>query len=285
MSPLGIPTQDGSAILKTCRSKRWKFFAAPRNSAQKLLALALCDVAPSLRRQIAGNLLGAEDPVDLANEPLYIARAGGQLRGAAWGQRQSGNIALFWPPQLEAGQVELTAYQLAEAVINDLDQTAIELTQVFLSAPDLATIKVLRHVGFRHVADLLYMSCESERFPLAAPEPCELEFVPYHGTQRGRLMQLIERTYEATLDCTALNGVRDIDQVINGYQGTGVFRPENWLFVRNQGRDVGLLLLADHPHAQPLGANVHGTGARCARTWLGQANYAICAVAGPRRKG
>ena len=63
-------------------------------------------------------------------------------------------------------------------------------------------------------------------------------------------MRLVERTYEGTLDCTALNGVRDIDDVINGYQATGVFRPENWLFVRSGGQDVGVLLLADHPQAR-----------------------------------
>jgi len=26
-----------------------------------------------------------------------------------------------------------------------------------------------------------------------------------------------------------------------------VYRPENWLFVRHEGEDVGVLLLADHP--------------------------------------
>jgi ribosomal protein S18 acetylase RimI-like enzyme len=105
----------------------------------------------------------------------------------------------------------------------------------------------LRRVGFRHIADLLYMTCESQVFPIAAPDPCDLDYVPYDTTQRGRLTQLIERTYENTMDCTALNGVRDIDHVINGYQATGLFRAENWLFVRYGGQDVGLLLLAAHP--------------------------------------
>ena len=77
--------------------------------------------------------------------------------------------------------------------------------------------------------------------------PSELDYVPYDGTQRGRLTELIERTYEGTLDCSELDGVREMDHVINGYQATGVFRPENWLFVRNGGQDVGVLLLADHP--------------------------------------
>jgi ribosomal protein S18 acetylase RimI-like enzyme len=214
------------------------------------LKLVLCDLAPSLRREIADGLLNVEDPGDLVHEPLFIARRGTKLCGAAWGQRQSGQIAVFWPPQLEPGEDENTAYRLAEAVIAALDGTSIEMTQVFLTAPEPETVKVLRHVGFSHLADLLYMTCESREFPLAAPEPCELDYVPYDATQRTRLARLVDQTYEGTLDCTALNGVREVDHVINGYQATGVFRPENWLFVRNSGEDVGVLLLADHPKAR-----------------------------------
>lgn len=214
------------------------------------LALVLCDLAPSQRREVAKVLLGVEDPADLANEPLYIARRGDDLRGAAWGQRQAGNIAVFWPPQLAAGEDEQTAYPLAEGVVRGFDETAIDMAQALLPAPTSQTINVLRHVGFRHLADLLYMTCESERFPLAAPEPCEIKFEPYETSQRGRMMRLIEETYERTLDCTALNGVRDIDDVINGYQATGQFRPENWQFVRSDGQDVGAVLLAEHPKAK-----------------------------------
>jgi ribosomal protein S18 acetylase RimI-like enzyme len=219
----------------------------PAEFRAEALALVLCDLAPSLRRIVAHGLLDAEDSAELANEALFVALRGTSLRGAAWGQRQSGNIAVFWPPQLEAGEDELTAIHLGEAVVAVLDETSVEMAQAILPAPSPQTVAVLRHVGFRHVADLHYLSCESDKFPLAAPETFELEFVEYQPRERERLVQLIERTYEGTLDCTALNGMRDIEHVVNGYQGTGVYRPENWLLVRNAGEDVGVLLLADHP--------------------------------------
>ena len=65
-----------------------------------------------------------------------------------------------------------------------------------------------------------------------------------------RLADVIQRTYEGTLDCTALDGARDMDDVIDGYKATGVFRRQNWMFVRHGGADVGVLLLADHPAAR-----------------------------------
>jgi ribosomal protein S18 acetylase RimI-like enzyme len=46
-----------------------------------------------------------------------------------------------------------------------------------------------------------------------------------------------------------LNGVRDVDNVVTGYQASGSYRPELWQLVRAHGEDVGMLLLADHPKA------------------------------------
>ncbi len=222
----------------------------PAGLRAEALAIVLCDLAPSQRREVAQPLLEVDNTAEFANEPLFIARRGEQLRGAAWGQRQPGSVAVFWPPQLVAGEEPRTAFPLAEAVVRELDATAIDLIQSLLPNPDPETIGVLRHVGFRHLADLLYLTCESARFPVAAPEPGNIKFEEYDGTQRGRLCRLIDRTYEGTLDCTALHGVREIGDVVDGYRATGVFRPQNWFFVRCGGQDVGVLLLADHPQAR-----------------------------------
>ncbi len=219
-------------------------------AASRSVAIVLCDLAPSQRREVAQPLLEVDNTAEFANEPLFIARRGEQLRGAAWGQRQPGSVAVFWPPQLVAGEEPRTAFPLAEAVVRELDATAIDLIQSLLPNPDPETIGVLRHVGFRHLADLLYLTCESARFPVTAPEPGNIKFEEYDGTQRGRLCRLIDRTYEGTLDCTALHGVREIGDVVDGYRATGVFRPQNWFFVRCGGQDVGVLLLADHPQAR-----------------------------------
>src|SRR5262245_54113582 len=92
----------------------------PAELRAEALRLVLCELAPSLRRDIAGSLLDSDDPHELANEALFIARRGPELRGAAWGQRQSGDIAVFWPPQLEAGEAPSTAEQLAESTVGAL---------------------------------------------------------------------------------------------------------------------------------------------------------------------
>ncbi len=220
----------------------------PPERLQESLGLVLVELSPNQRQEVATTLLHVEDPHELANEPLWISLQSGEISGAAWGQRLSGNLAIFWPPRLNAGTDDAVADQLAAAVIADLDHKNIDLTQVLLESPSESEIERLRRLGFRHLADLDFLTCEAERFPRTHTST-DIQFEAYTGRERARLAGLIERTYEGTLDCTDLNGVRDIDDVIIGYQGTGVYRPENWFFVRFDNADIGVLLLADHPAA------------------------------------
>jgi ribosomal protein S18 acetylase RimI-like enzyme len=226
-----------------------KIVRCPMERTAEALSLVLADIPPSQRRVYAGNLFEVEDPAEVSNEPLFVALCENTLVGAAWGQRQPGNFAVFWPPQL-VNPDNRVAQQLAENVVRMLDATTIEMTQVLLSEEQEASLGILTQAGFRHLAELLYLTCESPHFPRDVVSDTELDFVPYHGTLHARLRRSIERTYEGTLDCTALNGVRDVDNVISGYQSTGVFRSENWLIVRAGGNDVGVLLLAEHPQAR-----------------------------------
>jgi ribosomal protein S18 acetylase RimI-like enzyme len=219
----------------------------PPSRVTDALALVLTDVAPSMRREVGGRLL--DDPAAVAGEPLLVALRGERLCGAAWGQRQPGGVAVFWPAQLSPGERQETALLLTAAVARMLDDAAIELTQALLPAHDAPAVPVLKSAGFIHLADLLYLSCEAERFAHEPPNAPELQFVTYSTSRRSRLMKVLARSYDGSLDCAALNGMRSMDNVLTGYQNTGVFRPEYWLLVRARQRDVGALLLADHPGA------------------------------------
>ena len=67
-----------------------------------------------------------------------------------------------------------------------------------------------------------------------------------------RLLPLIEATYEGTLDCPLLNGLRTTADVVTSYRAVGAHRPDLWLLARCGQEDVGCLLLADHPEAGNL---------------------------------
>jgi ribosomal protein S18 acetylase RimI-like enzyme len=58
---------------------------------------------------------------------------------------------------------------------------------------------------------------------------------------------VLEQTYLDTLDSPGMDGVRPMDEVLQGYRQQGRHRPENWYFVREQDADIGALLLTEHP--------------------------------------
>jgi ribosomal protein S18 acetylase RimI-like enzyme len=109
-----------------------------------------------------------------------------------------------------------------------------------------ADAELLVAAGFRHVSDLLYLVCLADQFP--AHPPCtELQFESYSETLHARFARLVDATYENTLDCPAVNGVRNIEDVLQGYRATGSFDPERWFVVRHRGEEIGCLILTDYP--------------------------------------
>jgi ribosomal protein S18 acetylase RimI-like enzyme len=127
-----------------------------------------------------------------------------------------------------------------------LPPLGIRMAQALLPTDVGADAESLVAAGFRHVSDLLYLVCLADQFP--ASPPCrDLQFEPYSPALDARFADLVDATYEDTLDCPAVNGVRRIDDVLQGYRATGQFDPERWLMVRHQGEPVGCLILTAYP--------------------------------------
>jgi hypothetical protein len=106
--------------------------------------------------------------------------------------------------------------------------------------------KRLERVGYTHAADLLYLVSQLGQGEERVAE-FDVDFVPYTPTDRKRLSAIVERTYINTLDVPNLDGIRDVADVLDGYEQTGDFSPDHWFFIRSSGKDVGCLLLNDHP--------------------------------------
>jgi GNAT superfamily N-acetyltransferase len=126
-----------------------------------------------------------------------------------------------------------------------LQQLGIRMVQSVLPTTAEADPAALLASGFQHVSDLLYLVCLADDFPSTSPSP-ELEFQPYSLNLHSRFAQLVDATYEDTLDCPAVNGMRTADEVLQGYAATGHFDPQWWFIVRHQGEEVGCLILTDY---------------------------------------
>jgi len=179
---------------------------------------------------------------------LLAARQDEELLAAQIGQSLPGKVAVVWPPQFEAKHADASSISvlLFNRVKGDLAATGAELAQALLPCDDAAAGAAFTEAGFSHAADLLYMTAEKAQFPT---EPLDLPFElqSFSPTAKGRLARLIERTYIGTLDCPQMDGLRNTEDVITGYQAVGEFKPELWRIVRHGGSDVGCLLVNLHP--------------------------------------
>jgi ribosomal protein S18 acetylase RimI-like enzyme len=65
----------------------------------------------------------------------------------------------------------------------------------------------------------------------------------WQPTLREDFAAAIEASYEQTLDCPALVGMRQIDDVLEGHLAVGLFHEDLWLLVRDAGEPAGVMLL------------------------------------------
>jgi ribosomal protein S18 acetylase RimI-like enzyme len=218
----------------------------PPPDQDKALGLVFGHFEPAERRRQIDEALYADRGHIAKLDGLVAAWRDGRLVGAMFSQVQPGRIAAVWLPRLVAGEPEATAVSLLAANWEYLGRQHVVLAHVLLEKVGPSDETLLRQGEFDHMADLLYLVSLSGDFPASSPAaPLDLE--PYREANHERLARIVESTYEATLDCPRLDGVRKTEDVLAGYRSAGAFDPGWWLIVRHADRDVGCLLLADQP--------------------------------------
>jgi GNAT superfamily N-acetyltransferase len=175
---------------------------------------------------------------------LFVAERAGRIVAAGLFQCQPGRAATVCPPRTVPGEAARTAERVLAALLDRVSQRSVRLAYALLDELEIADHELFRTRGFGRLAALLYLVCPADRFPQTAPEGL-LTFLPCGPEQRARLERVLAATYEDTLDCPALNGIRDLDDVLAGY-GLAA-DPALMLIARHGADDAGCLLLADHP--------------------------------------
>lgn len=224
----------------------WVVEPARRGQFAAALDRVFAGLPPGERAGQVHRLLAAEREDAISLDGLLVARAGETIRSAVWAQIQPGRVAGLWLAPSTCAEDDVCLDALLSHALSRLADGAVALAQTLLVTDAGREASLLLRHGFRHLTDLLYLVSEAAAFPTARPAT-PLQFQEVAAADETRLAQVIERTYEATLDCPALNGARPMQDVLAGHRAAGVVRPEHWLIVRDDERDVGCLLLADHP--------------------------------------
>lgn len=177
---------------------------------------------------------------------LLESQQDGQTTGVILASVMPGRAALVWPPRLVWGIPETTAVALIEAAAAWLAAQGVRFAMAMPDPKDSSAATHLTLGGFDYAADVLYLAYDTASFNEETYAP-KLKFHAWCGEDWSRMASLVESTYEATCDCPSLSGMRTIDDVLEGYRHTGVYSPARWLLAAREDKDVGCLLMADHP--------------------------------------
>jgi len=173
---------------------------------------------------------------------LLVARNSETLLGTVWVQLAPGSSAIVWPPAIGG----VASAELMRAAAKFLDDKRVSLAQVLVS-PDAPQDPQLLAAGeFHRLVELRYLKVERDLLPEKLSVN-KLNFISAACDEPERLGRLIMKTYEQTLDCPQLNGLRDAADILKGYQAQGEFSADRWFFVQQDDNDVGVLILTIHP--------------------------------------
>lgn len=141
----------------------------------------------------------------------------------------------------------LVGQALTDPTIRD-----VRLFQSLLAEGDEPGRRELERAGFVEIATLIYMEREVGTIaPAARRLDRAARWVTYDEKVRELFGATILATYEGSLDCPGLAGLREMEDIVASHRGAGRFAAHRWLLLLNGEEPAGCILLAEHP-LQPV---------------------------------
>jgi ribosomal protein S18 acetylase RimI-like enzyme len=211
------------------------------------LRLIFQHCAPQERERRCANALHLLQRGALDARDLFVLRGEAGLRGALVCLPVPGASALVWPPGTAKYRREEIEDCLLRHALASLRGRGAKLAQTLLGPDETFLAASLLRNGFSEVTQLWYL-----RHDLNLPLPClatpaRLDYLPFDDGTAFR--DTLARTYVDTMDCPEVNGVRTIDEVLEGHRAQGAFDPERWWLAVDAGRPVGVLMMTEMPES------------------------------------
>lgn len=188
---------------------------------------------------------------ELNRTDLWIARRRGKIVGALLTQTLAGGAAAVWAPEVAArlGRAAI-ARSMVRSVLVGLGQRGIRLVQALVDGSSPArAIEDLTHGGLPRVTELVYLARDTAT-PLSLSSVIPpLAWVPYSEATAPTFREVIEATYQGSLDMPELEGARSLDDVLASHSAGGRFDPNRWQLGRldDSPDAAALVLLSDLP--------------------------------------
>jgi ribosomal protein S18 acetylase RimI-like enzyme len=212
---------------------------------------------------------------------VFVLHDGPAVAASVLNLPSPGATANLWPPQARPGTPPGADDTLLDHSLTWLRYRRVKLVQAQLLSEEGDDARTLERHGFRPITHLWHFRHDLRSLP--APRPERLRYQPYDDTLAGLFGATLLRSYEGTLDCPEVNGVRTAEEVLLGHRAQGRFDPEHWWLLRRSDEPIGVVLLADHPEVDERevayvglvpAARRHGFGREAMRRVLVEARVA-----------
>lgn len=153
--------------------------------------------------------------------------------------------------------------RLIEHAHQRLDRARIALAQALLETGELLHVKAFERARYTRLATLQYLERRLGRIKASpAPDwPEEVTLLEYRPEREGLFKEALAESYVDTLDCPALCGLRDIEDVFRDHRGQGVQDAELWTLVLWKGRPAAVMLLNPLADGESVELSYLGVGA------------------------
>ncbi len=225
----------------------------------------LISIEPDRRLEAVLRLVATGSAGDRAAAERFIHYAGanGIQLDAMWGRegRQgriietvlavpgAGRTAMIFASAPQTPDLTGSLGLLIDHVARSIGGPTVHLAQMLLEPEETQRRDAAQLGGFSQLAELSYLErpLSRPRVPAEPTWPDGVTVEPFRASRRDELMTTLSRSYEQTLDCPGLYGLRDIEDVLEGHQSTGEFDPALWTLMRVEGEVAGMILLNPFP--------------------------------------
>ncbi len=174
---------------------------------------------------------------------LIVLDEGDQLTGMLLCQPVGGATALVWPPRvLLEGHSREREDLLIRHACTWLRQRGTKLAQCLLGRSELALGEPLLRHDFRHICHLWYLRHDLQLTAAQLVDPGRLQFRTFAEVGQALFQEVLLQSYQDTLDCPEVTGVRTIEEVMAGHQAQGRFDSHRWWLASQNDNPIGVII-------------------------------------------
>ncbi len=220
-------------------------------------------VPASDRRRAMGRLMGGSGQLNdtqAARLDAYIEQVGVDVENLWAGYDRHGRIgpvALIVPRRGRTGMVFISRpanadqvqsmARVIDAAAESTSTQRVRLLQTLVDPGEDLELDAFQAGGFDRLACLHYLQRVIPTGSKMPDVPDDVELRPYRTGEHDLFIRALDASYEQTLDCPSLRGVRQTEDVLEGHRATGQFEPDLWTLLLINGRPLGTLLLNPVP--------------------------------------